>query len=213
MVLYDDKMARFEQMIFADIDKQIEQIERRTEKTKSAAFDNAKNDELEYIFGIMQKSIKEIQKDFDRRLTIKKLDSNREILKFRRELEDELFESVRAKLLKFCETDQYSKYLSDSLDTLKNYTQGGLWNGALIYLNARDMKRSNDVKAAFAFDCQMIENTDIRIGGFILEHKQNAVLIDLTLDTKLEEARRNFAERKSEELSINKYFSRSSPLE
>jgi len=134
---------------------------------------------------ILQKTRqREIEYDINRQIAQAKLHALTQFTQIRKHQVGELLSSVQAQLLLFTQSDEYEKYIVDSvLKTQDIYT--------IIKLSPHDMRLGAKIKSATA---RVVETGESGyIGGFMLLNSTRTVQVDYTFKTRLEKAMEEFS--------------------
>ncbi len=119
----------------------------------------------------------------------------RRVLLHRNKLVENFFAEIEKKLYDCVETAEYDKYLStcvkkaESIASLEN---------AVVLCREKDTNSVN--KALSAVNCSLEADNSIKIGGIIVKYPSTGVLIDLTLDSAIEEEKEKFSSLKEMQL-------------
>lgn len=118
-------------------------------------------------------------------------ESKRVLLK-RNALVSEFFTDVEKSLLDAANTPKYDEYLKNC--ALKANKTIPLDETAAAYCKETDIER---VRAAVkAFNCSVEADSSIAVGGIIFKYSKSGIIINLTLDSALEDEREKFASLK-----------------
>lgn len=181
MSVIDEKIKRFETIIFSDVDAKINAVMAEADQHKKAALAEHHEKVMDEYFDYMQKQVKEIESDVRQRISWAELDAQRELLLYRNQLSDKVFSSVKSALLSFTETDDYSVYLSEHI---RKSIETSKLGSVSILLRKEDLAlvRADQFPAA-----SVTKDDSIRLGGFVLLDEENGVIIDESFDSRLEE--------------------------
>ncbi len=117
------------------------------------------------------------------------------VLLHRNRLVEDFFDGIEKKLYSCLETPVYDEYLSACVK--KAEKEASLEN-AVVLCREKDTNVVN--KALSAVNCSLEADNSIKIGGIIVKYPSTGVLIDLTLDTALEEEKERFSSLKEMQL-------------
>ncbi|MEG2429273.1 MAG: V-type ATP synthase subunit E family protein, partial [Oscillospiraceae bacterium] len=130
-----------------------------------------------------------IKKQNQRKIAKSAIEAKHSLLIKRNDVTNSIFENIKTRLVDFVKTSNYDSYL---LSTIEAFTKKNKIDNVQIILRKNDMKLQNEVKKAYGLNCEIIENDDIKIGGFIVQNKENRIYFDETLEQKLADEKDNF---------------------
>lgn len=107
--------------------------------------------------------------------------ASRELLGNRESIRATVFQSAREKLLDFANSSDYSKKFFDDLEKCRELFTD---KNSTVLVREKDMELEEKIKNILP-DCSVESSSDIKIGGFIIRSKQAGILVDETLDAKL----------------------------
>lgn len=180
MSVIDEKLKRFESIIFSDVDEKVGAVIAEADQNKEAALAEHREKVTDEYFDYMQKQVKEIHADTKRRISKAELDARRELLAHRNQLADQVFSAVKAALLAFTEAADYPTYLAEHIRAAMAEAK---LPACSILLREADLPL---VSAADFSVSSVSADADIRLGGFILLDTENGIMIDESFDSKLE---------------------------
>lgn len=177
MSVTEEKLKRFESIIFSEVEGKMKEKIEAAEKYKKTALDEHRNSKLEEYFDYMQDQVKQIESDIKRRVSQAELSADRELLLYRNRIAEKVFSNVKEKLHTFTESEEYPAYLKERIDAaLKSYA----FSSAEVLVRKEDLSLFTEA----SFPCS--EEKDIRLGGFILIDRENGLMADESFDSKLE---------------------------
>lgn len=181
-----EKLIRFEEAIYADTEnkagKILEDAELLAQKILSEARREAKRAKKKAVTDKSRKILKQNASE----ISGAALDSKRELILKRKELTDALFAKVEAELNRFTETKDYAEFLNNSVKSARSLGNGDY----IIYTRESD-------KALIADKATVIADNSIRLGGVKVVFEAEKMMVDLTLDEKLSDAKKKFAHNES----------------
>ena len=184
------KESKFLDAINKYAEKQKSLISHEVEEYKAQKIEQATESGLRDAYELIQRDIAERKAAIVTEYARKEYQLRRELYAERQRITDEVFDAVMQKLCIYTATDAY-------LDSVRISAKkaASLCGGApcVIYLRATDITILEEIKAFFA-DTELRSDPSIAIGGVRVLCEQKGVLIDDTLDTKLNDQRRWFAE-------------------
>lgn len=173
-------------------EKLIENARIESEEIVEKAQEKYKNDEEEDIL----KDKHDTGVIYARELSRRDFEARKEILAFRNQKVNELFEKISSRISEYTVTEAYSKKLSALID--KAEKEIPLYDECVIYHSAKDKDRitrlTADITAKTAIDKAVI------LGGILVYYPRENIYLDYTFDTLLEAQRKSFAN--NSELSL-----------
>ena len=100
----------------------------------------------------------------------------------RAEMTESVFKKAEEKLVEYTKTSDYSNSLVKSAKEVAKLFAD---NDCVVYVNERDMKNSDKIKAVFAGSTEVVADKSIKIGGIKAFCKAMNIVADETLDSKL----------------------------
>lgn len=105
----------------------------------------------------------------------------------RNKLIESVYSAATARLMEFTETEAYTDYLKRCAEEVSEVI--GEIGGHTLLLRESDRKFSDMLKQALDNKCTVEYSDDIKIGGFILQCPTLKIIVDQTLDEKLNETK------------------------
>lgn len=185
------KLERFREVVFAEVDLQTAQLKAEVEELKKQEIELATDNELSKKFNYIQKKASEIRQRYMHDVAKFSLDSKRRILEKRNEMVDEVFSSVKERLVSFTDSNEYETYLSNKLT---EFNKAHSLTGKILYVSRKDFELASKIKENLKFDCEVSKSASISIGGFAVKSEKDSTYFDETLDQKLDEQKTYFIE-------------------
>ncbi len=171
--------------------EQRSKIEAEAEEFKTKEINKAEEDGLKEAYVLLQRKMSSINTGIARELSKAENASRKSTFEKRQEIEEKVFERAKEKLLAYTKTD---KYLEKMLSSAKAVSSKLTANDVVLYVCERDMKLKNKIISAFGRKCDIQVSDEIKIGGLTALSREMGLLVDETLDTKLENQREWFCE-------------------
>ena len=167
------------------IDKLEEEIRQIRSQTTSSLEENAKMEaELQ-----KENELREMQSEYAIALSRLHEETNRKLMDKRTELNEAIFDEVKARMMTFCTQEQYKLMLKEKVSKLaKEYPH----DGVVIEVAKKDEAILEELCNTYQHGCTGATNDDITIGGFLLVCKEQGIVIDETFDTAISEQREWF---------------------
>ena len=161
------------------------------EEFQERELNNAEEEGLKEAYDLMQKEMADINNEISGNLSKAEADSRKRIFERRKEIENEVFEKARKKLVEFTDTDKYSAMLSESAKNISSVLKN---EDVVLYVRERDLRFTDSLKASFGRKCEVAASDSIKIGGITGLSRSMGLVADETLDTKLAYQREWFYE-------------------
>lgn len=182
MSVIDEKLQRFENIIFSDVDSKVNATIEEADRYKENALSEHHEKIMDKYFDYMQDQVHLIQSDIKRQMAKAELSAKRELLLYRNQISEKVFQNVKKQLSDFAQSDDYKTYLINSIrDCINNQSLQDI--KILVRQEDLDLLRENDFTQQFAVE----QDSSIRLGGFILLDKSAGMMIDQSFDSKLDE--------------------------
>lgn len=179
----DEKVSKFVQAITEHAEQQRQQIHQEVEDFKAARLLEAEKQVLSDAYQLIQKERADLHNQLSREMSRRDLDARKELLDRRREMMDAVFAKARERLLAYVESPAYSDTLRAAVREMVEKLPA---DGTIYTLRRRDEAEADALRALIPAGCSLTFTDDIRIGGCRGVNAAAGVMIDDTLDTKLE---------------------------
>ncbi len=180
-----EKLSKFKQAVFSDVDSKISVIQQEAEELKKASLAQAEDEQLNDAYSYIQSNVAKIKAEY--KLIVAKADlaAKQEVLLQRENYRKSMLETVRQRLVEFTKTAEYKSYLLKKLEEVsKSYPL----SHSTILFKEEDSWLEQEAKAKFAVeDCIFEPSSAIKIGGFSIRNEKSGYLVDETLESKLQE--------------------------
>ncbi|OJU11333.1 MAG: hypothetical protein BGN88_06745 [Clostridiales bacterium 43-6] len=187
--MVDEKVSKFVAAITEDANQKRDQITRETEehiKTELAKAEEAARSESELL--ILRKT-EAIRAQVGRELSHKELESRKTLFNRREEIADEVFLTLKEKVLAFTKTGEYKDYLLRSATELSQKFDG---QAVTVLIKQDDVLYQDDIIKLFAPGSTVQADQNILLGG--VKAKTEVIAADNTLDSKLKDQKEWFGE-------------------
>lgn len=183
MAVEDEKLRRFKETIFAEVEEESAQILGELDTYRAEQLEKAVALEEEKGAHLIKSRMEESKAEFSRRLTKERLGSRQRLLRCRAELVEELFDEAAQRLLAFAEGSDYESWLQQALARC-----GGALEGGMLLIREKD--RAIFEKLAPGLPLQAdLQN---RLGGFVLQNIGQSLYLDETFAAKLAAEKERF---------------------
>lgn len=181
----------FLQAINKYAEEQRKQIQNEAEEFKKQEIAKAEDEILNDAYNLIQKEMAEMRNSIASEISKKEMESRRELFQKRQNITDEIFSKAKNKLIEFTKTDKYKKLL---IKYTKEMSKVLNKDGTILYVKEEDLCFSEDIKKAFSNECAVQASKNITIGGIYGCNTQMGIVVDQTLDSKLDEQHTWFSE-------------------
>lgn len=167
-------------------------IQSEAEDFKEKELNKAEEEGLREAYVLIQKEMSDIRMRVAAEFSKAENASRRKNFIRRGEIEQEVFAEAREKLLEYVKTDRYIESLGKSAALISEKLDS---DDVVIKISSRDVELKDNILKAFSGrKCEIQTSDDIVIGGMTGQSRSLGLLIDETLDTRLEEQHEWFCE-------------------
>lgn len=187
-MLYNDKVAQFEEKINAAADAEIEALLSEARARAEKAISGADEEYLEKSYHVVSGETKNIKRRLDRMVSQKSFEASREIFAHRNKLVEDFFDGIEKRVLDYVKTDAYRQNLADILKEVN--AQHIFTSTSRAYVRAEDVET---VKKLYP-TLQVEADKKIKLGGVTVYYPEDKIYIDRTFDNTFREQRTAFAD-------------------
>ena len=172
-------------------EEQRSKMQSEAEDFKNRELNIAEEEGLKEAYTMIQKKMADINNRISSDRSKQEAESRRNIFIRRKEIEDEVFEKAKQRLIEFTATEKYISLLETSA---KNIAEVLGADDITVYLKKDDMKHKDRIIKALGKNCEFAVSDEIKIGGITGLSRSRGLIADETLDTRLEEQHEWFCE-------------------
>ena len=172
-------------------EQQRTKIQSEAEDFKEKELTKAEDEGLREAYVLIQKKMTDIKVKIASELSRAENASRKKTFVRRQEIENEVFEEAEKKLIEYTKTDEYLKRLKNSA---KQTAQKLTSEDTVLFVKESDLKYSDELQKAFGRQCRVESSDDIIIGGMIGISHTMGLLVDETIDSRLQQQREWFFE-------------------
>lgn len=184
-----DKTSKFLTAIQKYADEQRDKINSEVEQFKQAELKKAADDGLKDAYTLIHKEMDAMRTSISSEMAKYEAQGKAVLFKKRSEITADVFDRAKAKLEEFTLSDKYKEQLiSDAKDIADYFGESSV----TLYLRSKDMEFSDKLTSLFNGSCTAQAGSDIFVGGIRAVCYDSKIMIDKTLDTKLEEQKEWF---------------------
>lgn len=182
MSVIDEKLQRFENIIFSDVDAKVNAMIEEADHYKENALSEHHEKIMDKYFDYMQDQVHLIQSDIKRQMAKAELSAKRELLLYRNQISEKVFQNVKKQLSGFAQSDDYKTYL---INSIRDCADSNSFPDAKVLVRREDLAflQENNFNRHFTIE----QDSSIQLGGFILLDKSAGRMIDQSFDSKLNE--------------------------
>lgn len=188
----NQKLDRFTAKILAEAAAEsrraMEEVQRRREQRIREAEDEVLKEAYDYI----HTEVSRIQAEAGRGVSRHMLDNKRTLSLRRKEMAQEVFALVRAKIAAFTRTDAYTRRMAALMTEAAGYLAGA--KEVLVTLREEDMGLRQLLTDAVPLMHLTFQPGDFRMGGLVAESPDLGLRVDASFDSAAEELSGHFAE-------------------
>ena len=188
----NQKLDRFTAKILAEAAAEsrraMEEVQRRREQRIQEAEDEVLKEAYDYI----HTEVSRIQAEAGRGVSRHMLDNKRTLSLRRKEMAQEVFALVRAKIAAFTRTDAYTRRMAALMTEAAGYLDGA--KEVLVTLREEDMGLRQLLTDAVPLMHLTFQPGDFRMGGLVAESPALGLRVDASFDSAAEELSGHFAE-------------------
>ena len=188
----NQKLDRFTAKILAEAAAEsrraMEEVQRRREQRIQEAEDEVLKEAYDYI----HTEVSRIQAEAGRGVSRHMLDNKRTLSLRRKEMAQEVFALVRAKIAAFTRTDAYTRRMAALMTEAAGYLAGA--KEVLVTLREEDMGLRQILTDAVPLMHLTFQPGDFRMGGLVAESPDLGLRVDSSFDSAAQELSGHFAE-------------------
>lgn len=186
---FDMSLKRFADAVFADAESERNATIAALEARRTELFNNYEHEVLQKAYDRIQAEIQHLRSKAASHIAEASLSERRKTIALRHELEEQIFSVVLEQLDSYTKSDAYRK------DMLAHAAEDAVIIGELpmiLSLRSEDLPLLGpELKAALPF-ISVVTDDHIKIGGYLLACCERNIVIDHTLDTRLNEEKERF---------------------
>lgn len=180
------KVDKFVEAITAYAEEQSRKIHDEVEAFKAERMAQAEQQVLQEAYNLIHEEREEVNNQLKKEFAQREFARRGELIRRRQAIIDTVFEEARRRLLDYCSTPAYEDLLRASM---KEMTQLIPADGTVYYLSERDRERESALQDLCPAGSRVDFSGDIALGGIRGMNTQAGILVDDTLDSKLEQQR------------------------
>lgn len=171
--------------------EQRKEIKTRAEEFRKYELQKAEAEVLRDAYYLIQNEMAQMKKNIASEVSKLEFEKRRELFAKRQAIMDDVFKKAQNKLLNFAKTQGYIELLKSHASSVSKILKK---SGTVLYICKRDEGFIDEIREAYGKICKVEVSDKIKIGGILAVNKVMSLVVDETLDSKLEEQRIWFEE-------------------
>ncbi len=189
MAKKDDRMEQIGSAILSQANQEARELIDKANATRQQEISGFNEAVVEKMFIRMQAKASNIRITSVKTIAKNQLDAHRELLTHRTQKTDEVFLNVRKRLQDFTKTQEYKQDILTRAAALKDDYDH---ESSVILVRECDKNIAEEIKRELGGKAEIKSDVTIEIGGFKLKNSKARILVDETLDERLEEQKKVF---------------------
>lgn len=171
--------------------EQRKKIKTSAEEFRKYELQKAEAEVLRDAYFLIQNEMAQMKRNVASEVSKLEFEERKKLFAKRQAIVDDVFKKAKEKLLEFANSPDY-------VDVLKRYA-GSISkvlkkSGTTLYISRRDERYADDIREAYGKICKVEISDKIKIGGILAVNKEMPLVVDETIDAKLEDQKEWFAE-------------------
>lgn len=171
--------------------EQRKEIKTRAEEFRKYELQKAEAEVLRDAYYLIQNEMAQMKKNIASEVSKLEFEKRRELFVKRQAIMDDVLKKAQDKLLSFAKTQDYIELLKNYASSVSKILKK---SGTVLYICKRDEGFIDNIREAYGKICKVEVSDKIKIGGILAVNKVMSLVVDETLDSKLEEQRIWFEE-------------------
>lgn len=179
----------FQNEINAEVAKEIAEIEAETKRLRQEAYAKLEATSQREANEKAEKEINELVLANAKEISRMQTKINKQLINKRQELQNEIFDACKKKLVEFAQTKDYQEWVNQKIAKIDASMLDGQTE---ISFNQRDQQLAKQCANQLGKKVELKFNDEIQIGGFILVNYTKSIVLDESLDNRLAEQKEWF---------------------
>lgn len=188
MIDANSRTNRFLEAIEKYAEQQRNEMRAEVEAFREEQLAAANEEGTAAAFAFIQEQKSDFKAALAKEAALKETQKKRELFEKRNQMAESVFEAAAKKLTDFTKTSKYKEYITTSARLISEKLDG---KKASVHISERDQKYSSMIKSIIP-GCEIVSDSEIKLGGISCYCDDMSIIIDDTLDTKLEDRKRLF---------------------
>lgn len=178
----EKKLDKFSSAVLKDAEEQRAKILAEIEEYRKSELEKAEEEILHDAYVMIQNEIASIKNRHSRKISLAELEGRRNQLILRDQLTSKVFDEAASLVVKFTKSDEYKQYM---INLVKKCCAQIPKGSIIIKVKGDDLALSADLAAASGCDAKVEASVAIRLGGVLVSNPEKGIVVDETLDLKL----------------------------
>lgn len=171
--------------------EQRKEIKTRAEEFRKYELQKAEAEVLRDAYHLIQNEMAQMKKNIASEVSNLEFEKRKELFNKRHDIMEDVFKTVYGRLLEFVKTQDYIELLKRYAGSVSKILKK---SGTILYICKRDEGLVDEIREAYGKICKVEVSSKIKIGGILAVNKTMSLVVDETLDSKLEEQKKWFSE-------------------
>lgn len=171
--------------------EQRKKIKTSAEEFRKYELQKAEAEVLRDAYFLIQNEMAQMKRNVASEVSKLEFEERKKLFAKRQAIVEDVFKKARERLLEFVSSPDY-------VDVLKRYavsiSKVLKKSGTTLYISRRDERYADDIREAYGKICKVEVSNKIKIGGILAVNKAMSLVVDETIDAKLEDQKKWFAE-------------------
>ena len=177
----EQSFNKFKSLVLDDAQKQREEIFSDIEQTKKEELEQKHTEFLGEAYKTIQDNISKIQKANKEKILQKELSAKKELILYREQLVEKIFDDVKARLSEYMNTPEYAQWLNRKIKSALDESGDG---DKIVYVSSADEAKVEKCGAE-------IKTADL-FGGVKVSNETRGIIINYSIEELLEEQKSDF---------------------
>lgn len=171
--------------------EQRKEIKTRAEEFRKYELQKAEAEVLRDAYHLIQNEMAQMKKNIASEVSNLEFEKRKELFNKRHDIMEDVLKTVYGRLLEFVKTQDYIELLKRYAGSVSKILKK---SGTILYICKRDEGLVDEIREAYGKICKVEVSSKIKIGGILAVNKTMSLVVDETLDSKLEEQKKWFSE-------------------
>lgn len=193
----NQKLSKFISAMFDDARSESNSINLKIEQRRQTYMEAAENEILTDVFNYIRTEVSKAKNSSGRMISRKTLENKRELFNARNAVTDKVLGQVKVKIAEFVGSPGY---LSELIKMVSKASEQLNADDIIIYLRSRDLPLKTQIERGLDGDTPPVTFAagSFSLGGIQAVSPSKKLRLDLTYDSRCEDARLRFAELTSD---------------
>ncbi|MEA5012763.1 MAG: V-type ATP synthase subunit E [Angelakisella sp.] len=184
MANIQERFQMIESAVLAEAHAKANELLNQAQSYKTAALKKAEDEVLRELYNKIQDEVSDIRGTSTRSISQQEAQARQNLLLRREEITKSVFYQVKAHLVAYTRTPEYSKFMIELANQL---AAAYPLDGSVIMISREDYHFAIEFDRIFGQKCRILADENIKIGGIKLMNQTAGIFVDETLDSRLED--------------------------